>query len=162
MSKFIHPITTAAAEKVANNLRPDDRREVVEGHGYDPLEHLLMIATDPRCVYFTVPDGDIAGLAGVAQDGQIWMLCTPAIHRYPVTFARESKRFVEARREKLLYNIVDERNKVHLKLLKFLGFKVLRKIIYGPNNITFIEFCRVCQQPIQSPAKTIRKTIITT
>ena len=79
MSKFIHPITTAAAEEVAKNLRPDDRREVVEGHGYDPLEHLLMIATDPRCVYFTVPDGDIAGLAGVAQDGQIWMLCTPCL-----------------------------------------------------------------------------------
>jgi len=162
VSNYIHPITTAAAEEVARNLRPDDYREVVEGHGYDPLEHLLLVASDPRSVYFTVPNGEVAGLAGVALDGQIWMLCTPAIHRYPVTFARESKRFVEARREKLLYNIVDYRNKVHLKLLKFLGFKFLRKLQYGPNNLTFIEFCRVCQFPIQSPAKTIRKTIITT
>ena len=105
MSNYIHPITTAAAEEVARNLRPDDYREVVEGHGYDPLEHLLLVASDSRSVYFTVPNGEVAGLAGVALDGQIWMLCTPAIHRYPVTFARESKRFVEARREKLLYNL---------------------------------------------------------
>ena len=94
MSNYIHPITTAAAEEVARNLRPDDYREVVEGHGYDPLEHLLLVASDPKSVYFTVPNGEVAGLAGVALDGQIWMLCTPAIHKYPVTFARESKRFV--------------------------------------------------------------------
>ena len=162
MSNYIHPITTAAAEEVARNLRPDDYREVVEGHGYDPLEHLLLVASDSRSVYFTVPNGEVAGLAGVALDGQIWMLCTPAIHRYPVTFARESKRFVEARREKLLYNIVDYRNKVHLKLLKFLGFKFLRKLQYGPNNLNFIEFCRLSQFPIQSPKKTIRKRISST
>ena len=152
MSNYIHPITTAAAEEVARNLRPDDYREVVEGHGYDPLKHLLLVASDPRSVYFTVPNGEVAGLAGV----------TPAIHRYPVTFARESKRFVEARREKLLYNIVDYRNKVHLKLLKFLGFKFLRKLQYGPNNLTFIEFCRVCQFPIQNPSEKLRKTITST
>ena len=33
MSKFIHPITLEAALHVASNLRPDDRREVEEGHG---------------------------------------------------------------------------------------------------------------------------------
>ena len=26
---------------------------------------------------------------------------------------------------------------------KFLGFKFLREVKYGPNNVTFIEFCRV-------------------
>tara|TARA_R100000278_G_scaffold28455_1_gene25889 strand:- start:7138 stop:7587 length:450 start_codon:yes stop_codon:yes gene_type:complete len=143
VSKFIHPITTEAAVEVANNLRPDDYREVVEGHGYDPLQHLLFAAQDPGSVYFTVPNGDIAGLAGVDIDGQIWMLCTPAIHKFPVTFARESKRFIEARKEKLLWNIVDKRNKTHLKLLKFLGFKFLRELKHGPNNLSFIEFCRV-------------------
>ena len=82
-------------------------------------------------------------MAGVGPDGSIWMLCTPAIHDYPITFAREAKRFVESRTEPLLWNIVDKRNTVHLKLLKFLGFKFLREIKYGPNNLSFIEFCRV-------------------
>ena len=98
---------------------------------------------NPSYVYFTVPDGKTAGMAGVGQDGDIWMLCTPDIHRYPITFAREAKRYVDSREEPLLWNIVDSRNTVHLKLLKFLGFKFLRKLKHGPNNITFIEFCRV-------------------
>ena len=53
------------------------------------------------------------------------------------------KSFVEIREEKLLWNIVDKRNTVHLKLLQFLGFKFLRELTYGPNQIPFIEFCRI-------------------
>ena len=90
-----------------------------------------------------MPNGKTAGLAGVQEGGKIWMLCTPAIHEYPYTFAREAKRFIESREEKLLWNIVDKRNTAHLKLLKFLGFKFLRELKHGPNKLTFIEFCRV-------------------
>ena len=147
MSKFIHPITLEAAKAVASDLRPDDRREVEEGHGHDPLEVLVKASQDPSYVYFTVPNGKTAGLAGVTEEGAIWMLCTTAIHEYPITFAREAKRYVESRKEKLLWNIVDKRNKVHIKLLRFLGFKFLREFKYGPNNLSFIEFCRICVKP---------------
>ena len=143
MSKFIHPITIEAALEVASNLRPDDLREVVEGHGLDPMILLPMAAQEGSAVYFTVPDGKTAGLAGVGQNGVIWMLCTPEIERHPIRFAREAKRYVDNREEPLLWNIVDCRNTVHLKLLKFLGFKFLRKLRHGPNNFEFIEFCRV-------------------
>lgn len=143
MSKFIHPITLEAALDVAFNLRQDDRREVEEGHGVNPIEYLTLEAKRGSCVYFEVPNGKTAGMAGVDNGGQIWMLCTSAIEDYPHTFAREAKRYVEGRQEKLLWNIVDKRNKVHMKLLKFLGFKFLREIRYGPNNLSFIEFCRV-------------------
>ena len=128
---------------VASNLRSDDRREVEEGHGLNPLVELVLEAKEGSSVYFTVPNGKTAGMAGVGRDGTIWMLCTPAIHEYPITFAREAKRFIESRTEPLLWNIVDERNKVHLKLLRFLGFKFLRKKLHGPNKLSFIEFCRV-------------------
>jgi len=143
---YIHPITEEAAKEVASNLRPDDLREVTEGHGLDPSILLPKVAQEGSAVYFTVPDGETAGLAGVEDDGAIWMLCTPAIHRYPITFAREAKRYVDSRDEPLLWNIVDCRNTVHLKLLKFLGFKFLRKFKHGPNNLHFIEFCRVCSR----------------
>ena len=131
---------------MASNLRPDDRREVEEGHGVDPMELLTLAASTQPCVYFTVPNGKTAGMAGVSIDNSVWMLCTPAIEKYPHTFARESKRFIESRKEKLLWNIVDKRNTVHLKLLKFLGFKFLRELKHGPNQLTFIEFCRICVQ----------------
>ena len=143
MPNYIHPITLEAATEVASNLRSDDYREVTEGHGINPKAFLPMVAQRSSTVYFTVPDGKTAGLAGVGNDGSIWMLCTPEIERYPITFAREAKRYVDSREEPLLWNIVDCRNTVHLKLLKFLGFKFLRKFEYGPNNLPFIEFCRV-------------------
>mgnify|MGYP001160147400 FL=1 len=143
MSKYIHPITVEAAIEVASNLRDDDYREVKEGHGHEPLLYIPASAFCGDTVWFEVPNGKTAGLAGVQGEGQIWMLCTNAIHEYPLTFAREAKRFVESRKEKLLWNIVDKRNTAHLKLLKFLGFKFLRELEHGPNKLTFIEFCRV-------------------
>ena len=143
VSNYIHPITLEAAAEVASNLRPDDRREVEEGHGIPSALLPSLMSQNPSYVYFTVPDGKTAGMAGVGQEGDIWMLCTPEIHRYPITFAREAKRYVDSRTEPLLWNIVDSRNEAHLRLLKFLGFKFLRKVKHGPNNITFIEFCRV-------------------
>ena len=127
---------------VASNLRSDDRREVEEGHGLDPFVMITSKAQEGSCVYFNVPNGRTAGMAGVDPGGLIWMLTTPAIEEYPVTFAREAKRYVE-RQKGLLWNIVDKRNTVHLKLLKFLGFKFLREIFHGPNQLTFIEFCKI-------------------
>ena len=132
-----------AAVEVASNLREDDYREVFEGHGHYPLFYLPQAAFNGDTVWFEVPNGKTAGMAGVNEGGKVWMLCTPAIQEYPLTFAREAKRFIESRQEELLWNIVDKRNTAHLKLLKFLGFKFLRELTYGPNKLTFIEFCRV-------------------
>ena len=146
LDQYVHPITVEAALEVASNLRPDDRREIEEGRGLDPIIHLPEAARKGSGVWFEVPNGKTAGLAGVDAGGIIWMICTPAIHEYPITFAREAKRFVESRTEPLLWNIVDKRNTVHLKLLKFLGFKFLREIKHGPNQLSFIEFCRVLRR----------------
>ena len=143
MSEYIHPATVEAAIKVASNLLPEDRREVEEGHGLDPMEELPLAVHRSSCVWFEVPNGKTAGMAGVGPNGEVWMLCTPAILEYPITFAREAKRFIESITEPLLWNIVDKRNTVHLKLLKFLGFKFLREFPFGPNQLSFIEFCRV-------------------
>ena len=132
-----------AAYEVACNLRPEDHREVVEGHGHDPKLTLPIGAKQTDSVYFTSPTGVIAGVAGVGNKGEIWMLCTPAISTFPITFAREAKRYIESRPEELLWNIADKRNTTHLKLPKFLGFKFLRELTHGQNNLTFIEFCRV-------------------
>ena len=143
MSKYIHPITVKAALEVASNLLPADRREVSEGHGADPLQYLILEAAKAECIYFSSPSGKAAGMAGVEDDGKIWMLCTEVIHEKPLLFAREAKRYIDSREEKLLWNVVDKRNETHLKLLKFLGFKFLRELNFGPNQLPFIEFCRV-------------------
>ncbi len=139
VSKFIHPCTLEAAYEVASNLRQDDLREVVDGYGIQPTIDIPIASLKGSCVYFTVPDGRTAGLAGI-DGGRIWMLCTPAIHDYPLTFAREAKRFIDSRQESRLWNYVDKRNTVHLKLLKFLGFRFLDEIPFGPKQLPFIRF----------------------
>ena len=146
MSNFIHPITLEASYYIAKNLREEDRREVVEGHGADPIIAIPLGSLRGFCVYFTVPDGRIAGLAGIEEDGRIWMLCTPAILDFPLTFAREAKRFIDNRTERVLWNYVDKRNTVHIKLLKFLGFTFYEEVPFGPNNLPFIRFERCYQQ----------------
>ena len=132
-----------AAVHVASNLRDDDYREVFEGHGHYPLLQIPMAAFNGETVYFVDADGRIAGLAGVQEGGKVWMLCTNVIHDSPILFARQAKRWIESREERLLWNIVDKRNTAHLKLLKFLGCHFLLEFKHGPNNLTFIEFCRV-------------------
>ena len=81
VSKYIHPITLEAATEIASNLRPDDLREVEEGHGVEASTLPSMIAQNPSYVYFTVPNGKTAGMAGVGPQGEVWMLCTPVILR---------------------------------------------------------------------------------
>ena len=129
-----------AAIEVASDLRPEDRREVEEGHGVDPFTSIISKAQEGSCIYFTMPNGRTAGMAGVEDDGCIWMLTTTAIYDYPIAFTRGCKKFVEKYSHQRLWNIIDKRNTVHLKLLKFLGFEFLEEIFHGPNNLPFIKF----------------------
>ena len=152
MSKIIiRPATVEAAIEVASNLRFEDYRECVEGHGSDPMVSLPMAVHLGHCISFDMPNGKTAGLAGIHENGAIWMLCTPDIHDYPIAFAREAKRWINSRTEPLLHNICDARNTAHVKLLRFLGFKFLRVITHGPNNLAFIEFCKLCANPSPQP-----------
>lgn len=141
MSNFIHQITLEAAYQIASNLRPEDRREIIEGYGIEPTMSVPLDSLKGFCRYFTVPNGENAGIVGIIDD-KIWMLCTPAIHQYPLTFAREAKRFIDSRTESYLWNVVDKRNTVHIKLLEFLGFTLHEELLFGPNNLPFIRFSK--------------------
>ena len=115
---------------VASNLRPDDYREVTEGHGHNPAFALLAGASIGYSGAWLTPDNKWGAAFGIGPENGIWMLCTPEIHKHPMSFAREvQKIYRQSIREKLLWNIVDKRNTAHLKLLRFLGFKFLRELL---------------------------------
>jgi len=136
------PCTLEAALEVASNLRLEDRREIEEGWGYDPMELLPEFIDDDFCVYFTAPNGKTAGMGGI-NGSVIWMVTTPVIHDYPIGFVKEAKRVLATRTEPILGNIIDKRNTVHIRLLKYLGFTFSKEKLHGPNKLTFIEFYRV-------------------
>lgn len=142
MSKFIHPATLEAAYEVASQLRPEDARECIEGHGVLPTQALPLAILQCPTEAFYVPDGRIAGLVGIYDNGLIWMLCTKAVEDFPILFFKEAKQFIESRKEPRLFNVADKRNALHLKLLKKLGFTFTGEVLHGPNQLPFIQFER--------------------
>ena len=129
--------------EVALNLREDDKREVIEGAGLNPVLSFAECIVSSYTIKFITADGRIAGLAGVNADGCIWMMCTKCNSEYPLTFVKTAHYWLSTLPHKLLYNVADIRNTSHLKLLKHLGFKFLRVIPTGPNNLYFVEFAKL-------------------
>ena len=147
--QLIREATTKDALLVGNNLRTDDRNEL-EGMGHNTLQLPIGVMMSDHAVSFYSPEGDIAGVAGIVpldnQVGQIWMLCTPVIETHPFIFVRSAKKWLNniQKEYKLLWNLADARNQVHHKLLKHLGFKALRTVPIGPNNIPYYEIVKLC------------------
>ncbi len=143
MPKRIHPITKEAAYKVASNLTEADKKEVFEGHGITNVWMIVLASiTQKNTDAIYTSDGKIAAMIGV-EDGRVWMLSTPACKDHPRTFVKDVKQWLLSQPDGLYWNIVDKRNTVHIRLLRLLGFKFLRELNYGPNNLPFLEFCKI-------------------
>ena len=144
-SKFIKPLTAELALSVGQNLRWEDRREAEETTGYCAeaiCVNSFYNSAYGSSVYFEVPNGKAAGVAGVTPQNVIWMLCTEASTEYPHTFVREARRWVEALPNPYVFNHADMRNESHIKLLKLLKFKFIHYHVY--NGVPLIEFKKLC------------------
>ena len=143
--KYIQPCTPELALSVGLNLRYEDRREVEETTGYCAEAVCIQSYFNSAygsCVYFKVPNGKAAGVAGVTPQNVIWMLCTEASTEYPHTFVREAKRWVNSLSNPYVFNHADMRNESHIKLLKLLGFTFVNFHVY--NGVPLIEFIKTC------------------
>ena len=144
-SKYIQPCTPELALEVGLNLRWEDRREVEETTGLCAEAVLVQSyfnSISGQCVYFKVPNGKAAGVAGVTPQNIIWMLCTEASTEFPHTFVREARRWVDSLPNPYLHNVADMRNESHIKLLKLLKFKFINYRVY--NGVPLIEFFKLC------------------
>ena len=141
--KYIQTCTPELALSVGLNLRYEDRRETEETTRLCAEAAILQSFYDSAyCVYFKVPNGKAAGVAGVTPLNVIWMLCTDASTEYPHTFVREAKRWVNSLLNPYLCNQADMRNDAHIKLLKLLGFNFINYHVY--NNVPLIQFIKPC------------------
>ena len=145
--KYIQPCTPELALSVGLNLRYEDRRESEQTTGLCAEAAILQSFYDSAySVYFKVPNGKAAGVAGVTPHNVIWMLCTDASTEYPHTFVKEAKRWVNSLLNPYLCNQADMRNEAHIKLLKLLGFKFINYHVY--NNVPLIQFIKPCVIPL--------------
>ena len=143
--KYIQTCTPELALSVGLNLRYEDRRETEQTTGLTAEASIIeSFYNSTYSVYFTVPNGKAAGVAGVTPQNLIWMLCTDASTEYPHTFVKEAKRWVNSLLNPYLFNQADMRNESHIKLLKLLGFTFVNYHVY--NNVPLITFIKSCAQ----------------
>ncbi len=144
--------TIKDALEVARNIRPEDKMEL-EGLGHNLGSLPFSVALSDVAVSFFNKDGDICGVAGVCpsdtpRSGIVWMICTPALTKQPLTFVRQARNWLAevGKDYDLLWNYTDMRNTFHHKLLKMLGFKALRIVQPPPNYLPYYEIVKLCVQ----------------
>ena len=145
----IREATLADVSIIGDNLRQADREEVEASSGENPTLVMLM-GLHGRC-FVAVEDDDPFLIFGVVPDerddrvGIIWLMGTDKTSKFPLTFLRQSKQWVEELGEgyEVLMNVIDERNSMHLTWLEWLGFEVVHRFEeYGVARLPFLLFER--------------------
>lgn len=141
---------------LASRLRSADLQEIRALRGSTPIETVLQDGyrfSEP-CLTGTLDNKPVV-MFGVApifdrdqvlKIGSIWLLGTDAIsEQIPTSFLRWSKKMLPVLTQPydVVFNIVDKRNEVHVKWIKWLGFSFIREIPIGVNGEPFYEFARI-------------------
>ena len=112
------------------------------------------VQADRRVWTFHRDDGLPVGVFGVDATpqlphvGTVWMCSTGVINEHKREFLTESKPYVLALNDEfpIITNMVDARNTLHHRWLKWLGFAFLRRVEkWGARSIPFYEFARLKQ-----------------
>ena len=148
---IIRRATLADAHRLAALLRVEDIAEIKACSGQDPLTALVEAVTSHPNTLVAIHDGEPCAMFGVVaaphpQVGIVWLLGADALATIPVVFTRHSKRQIEVWHQTypVLMNVVDARNEVHLKWLRWCGFTFInRHEEFGPEGRPFLEFVRL-------------------
>lgn len=141
----------ADAFYLSTRLRQADLDELQANTGGDPLA-TLMVGRDISDPAYTIIDdiGLPVAMFGVVptnvdRQGVMWLLGTDELRKHSRDFLRQSRPWIERLHKKytLLYNVIDKRNKVHLRWLKFLGCNFVGEVIHGVENRPFVQFIHV-------------------
>jgi len=140
------------AAHVAANLRAADRAELAAVSRITPLRiiedgilessrvHTVWIKESGNpCAIFGVRDSGHPGL------GVVWLLGTDDLFKYAHKFLRNSRPWVDVLHNefKVLFNVIDERQDVYIKWLRWVGFDFVRNFEnYGVEGKDFRLFLR--------------------
>jgi len=135
---------------LAPRLRYEDKREILSAVGLTPYQALLTGYIE-NVIVFTIVNtkNEPVGIFGISDAGNnvgaIWLLATDKLKDIQYSFLRENKKVIDFlnTKYKILWNFVDCRNSLHIKWLKWCGFKFINKQQYGVLNKPFYEFIRI-------------------
>lgn len=128
-------------------LREADQREV-ETLGSSPEKALVFAyLNSSTCRTIINSMGNPVAMFGVVPldkyVGSVWMLGSNGLPKIKKAFLKECRQEVIKLNEKHPYlcNIIDSRNTLHVKWIRWCGFKIIGETMI--NNVKFYEFCRV-------------------
>ena len=135
---------------LAPRLRNEDKQEIIASTGLKPYEALLKGYLE-NVIVFTIVNtkNKPVGIFGINDCGNglgaIWLVATNKLKDIQYPFLRENKKVIDFlnTKYKILWNFVDCRNSLHIKWLKWCGFKFINKQKYGVLNKPFYEFIRI-------------------
>lgn len=149
-SEYVRSATVDDAKYLAPLLRMEDRRECLTVTGKAPEDVLPgSVALSTASYTIISPDTGLPiGLFGVSPSGLVrrglvWMLATDDLPRYALKFLRSSKRVLDSLHDHYphLWNIIDTRNELHMKWVKWCGFKFGRHHLI--KDVPFLEISKV-------------------
>jgi hypothetical protein len=151
MPGYFRPVKPSDIPDVLPRLREEDVREWEAVCGVHPRYILPYCGNSPDTYAMVDRDGVIVGLFGVGpvEDnpliGAVWLIATPELERSQIEFLRKCRAVIVELLDKypILWNHVDARNALHIKWLKWCGFKFVRKKTYGAQSLPFYEIMRI-------------------
>jgi hypothetical protein len=149
-------------EHIVARLRQADRNEVRAATGL-PAELVMngCIDVSDRAWTLETGEGEPVALLGTQpiydypQFGWVWMVATDELVNHSYEFLRRCRSGLSEvyGDYQALTNFVDARNVVHIKWLRFMGFKFLRVIPdFGAHALPFIEFAGINPKCVDQPS----------
>ena len=154
---YARPADEADLVDLIPRLREADRAEVI-GYTGGPPELVMRgsVAGSDIALALCTPDHTVHGILGAYEIApgvaKVWMVLSDEVFNRKHSFLKNSPLFVRLLHAyaPLLTNFVDERNTVHIRWLRWLGFVFLRREFLGPQKLPFLEFVRTpeCALPL--------------
>ena len=135
-------------KELADNLRKPDFDEVVIVTKEEPIKPITRGFRISKYCKSVVKDGNLIAMYGLAptefnKGGSPFLLGTNRFLEIRIPCARQSKKRVEEMQNlyPILWNFIDSRNEIHLRWIKWCGFKIINERYI--DNVKFYEFIRI-------------------
>ena len=144
------------AVSLSKNLKELDKLEIKYSHDDEPIDALMSCFDQQSAENFSIvgDDGEIYGMFGVNDDpelegyGVVWLLSSSKLQKFPISFFKESKKWIEKLHTKYdyIYNFVYEKNWQSLKWLQLCGFEPIATKKIGKYKKKFILIMRTKEE----------------
>lgn len=147
---YVREATLEDVVYLSTRLRKADIDEIEASSGGSPAQALVEgFRYSSKCrvgVYNNNPFVIFGARPVVQGVGAIWALGSDDLLKARVEFLRQSKKWVDVIHQDfpLLFNYIDARNTVHIRWVRWLGFKFINiHPEHGVSKLPFYEFVRI-------------------